>query len=305
MCVQNAMELSLKSDTFSALKEDFDSILARTIGNMQMKGAEDATITLKLSVSLENTNAVIRGESEDITRPSFKHDISSVMQVKDKKSGALTGDYQLVWDEEEGKYVMKRIDNGQMTLFDDEGNVIAADGEVIDAEYREVPALEGTVAELPAPGTDDDEIRTPFGWLKQFVGQEMKVTEAMGNYAVRTLDNKIVLTSATTPDNVFYCDEEKLASHLDHKIACVGYGDDDSFENISIECEDCNEVLFSLDAPVLVTEAESVPTDEELMADAEVDTTEGGKIVPEDVPYSDEPDEYDYDGPENEEPADL
>ena len=39
----NDMSLSLKSDTFSALKEDFDSILARTIGNMEMKGAEEAT----------------------------------------------------------------------------------------------------------------------------------------------------------------------------------------------------------------------------------------------------------------------
>ena len=41
----NDMSLSLKSDTFSALKEDFDSILARTIGNMEMKGAEEATVT--------------------------------------------------------------------------------------------------------------------------------------------------------------------------------------------------------------------------------------------------------------------
>ena len=47
---KNDLALSLKSDTFSALKEDFDSILAKTIGNMEMKGAEDATITLKLGV---------------------------------------------------------------------------------------------------------------------------------------------------------------------------------------------------------------------------------------------------------------
>ena len=38
----NDMSLSLKSETFSAMKEDFDSILARTIGNMEMKGAEEA-----------------------------------------------------------------------------------------------------------------------------------------------------------------------------------------------------------------------------------------------------------------------
>ena len=95
----NDMSLSLKSDTFSALKEDFDSILARTIGNMEMKGAEEATVTLKLGISLEKSSVNGPNGLQDITKPSFKHDISSVMQVKDKKSGALTGDYELVWDE--------------------------------------------------------------------------------------------------------------------------------------------------------------------------------------------------------------
>lgn len=309
MCIANAMELSLKSDTFSALKEDFDSILGRTIGNMQMKGAEDATITLKLSVSLENTMANIKGENTDITRPSFKHDISSVMQVKDKKSGALTGDYQLVWDEDEGKYVMKRIDNGQMTLFDENGDIISPDDNTIDAEYREVPALE-----LPASEDEENEARTPFGWLKQFIGQEMKVTESMGNYAVRTLDNKIVLTSSTTPDNVFYCEAETLERHLGHKLACVGYGSDDDIVNVSIECEDCNEVIFDIDiAPDTDTEEsdEETLSDEELMESVENEANDeddspysDNEEEIDDIEYSDEPEEYDEET-YNEEPADL
>lgn len=235
MCVENAMELTLESDTFAVLKKDFDGILSNTLGNMQTRGAEDATLTLKLSISLENTSVNIRGENTDITRPSFKHDISSVMQIKDKKTGSLAGDYQLVWDEEEGKYVMKQIDNGQISLFND-------DGDVINADYVEVPALE-----LPSAEDAETDERTPFGWLKQFIGQEMKITESMGNYAVRTLDNKIVLTSSTDPDNVFYCDADKLKNHIDHSIVCVGYDDDGETVNISIECEDCNEVLYDLD----------------------------------------------------------
>lgn len=282
MCVANAMELSLKSDTFSALKEDFDSILGRTISNMQMKCAEDATITLKLQVSLENTMANIRGENTDITRPSFKHDISSVMQVKDKKSGALTGDYQLVWDEDEGRYVMKRIDNGQMTLFDENGDIIEADADVVDAEYREVLALEA-----PEDAENDENAAseiTPFEWLKQFIGQEMMITENMGNYAVRTLDNKIVLTSSTSPDNVFYCDAENLEMHIGHSLACVGYGEGDDIENISIECEDCNEVLYDLERYASTDSDESdALTDEELMEAAE----------------SEENENYEYDEPEN------
>lgn len=130
----NDMSLSLKSDTFSALKEDFDSILARTIGNMEMKGAEEATVTLKLGISLEKSSVNGPNGLQDITKPSFKHDISSVMQVKDKKSGALTGDYELVWDDGEGKYVMRRIDNGQVSIFD-----APTSGEVIEAEYTALP----------------------------------------------------------------------------------------------------------------------------------------------------------------------
>lgn len=249
MCIENAMELTLESDTFAVLKKDFDGILSNTLGNMQTRGAEDATLTLKLSISLENTSVNIRGENTDITRPSFKHDISSVMQIKDKKTGSLAGDYQLVWDEDEGKYVMKKIDDGQISLFND-------DGSVINADYVEVPALE-----LPSAEDTETDERTPFGWLKQFIGQEMKITESMGNYAVRTLDNKIVLTSSTDPDNVFYCDAEKLKNHIDHSVVCVGYDDDGETVNISIECEDCNEVLYDLDKYAENDDADDEPED--------------------------------------------
>lgn len=262
----NDMSLSLKSETFSALKEDFDSILARTIGNMEMKGAEEATVTLKLGISLEKSSVNGPAGIRDIVKPSFKHDISSVMQVKDKKSGALTGDYEMVWDADEGKYVMRRIDNGQVSMFDADG-----DATVIDAEYTALPEGQRGLPEGSQDGeydednadTDDSENSdtdstnesdkpsdngpTPFEWLKQFVGQELRVTEAMGNYTVRTGDNKVVLSSATGKSSPFYCPVEKLEGHVGHNVSCVGYADGDGIiVNVSIECEDCNEVLFDL-----------------------------------------------------------
>lgn len=257
MCVENAMELTLESDTFATMKRDFDDMLMSTLKNMQTKGAENADLTLKLHISIENTNVTIRGENTDIVRPSFKHDLGSIMQIKDKKTGSLSGEMQLVWDEETGKPFMRKIDNGQISLFND-------DGDAINADYVEAPALELPLAE----NTETDE-RTPFGWLKQFIGQEMKITESMGNYAVRTLDNKIVLTSSTDPDNVFYCDADKLKNHIDHSIVCVGYDDDGETVNISIECEDCNEVLYDLDK---YEEKEEPDNDEAENEDAENET---------------------------------
>ena len=36
-----------------------------------------------------------------------------------------------------------------------------------------------------------------------------------------------------------------LKNHIGHKITCVVYGNEDSPDDICIECEDCNEVLIS------------------------------------------------------------
>ena len=197
------------------------------------------------------------------------------MQVKDKVSGQTTDDYALVWDDGEGKYVLRKIENGQMSFddFDSNGNPI------YEADYHEVPALEEGTRGLPeaaeseddvededtscdrenvtpdavsecdtASDADEDDISTPYGWLKQFIGTEMRVTESMGNFTVRTSDNKVVLSSATDPNNVFYCAGEKLSGHVGHVLTCKkGYdGDEDTPESIKIACSECGEEVFRL-----------------------------------------------------------
>lgn len=112
----------------------------------------------------------------------------------------------------------------------------------------------------------------------------MHVTENMGNFAVRTDGNKIVLTSSTTPDNPFFCPAEKLEPHVGHKLVCVGYGVEELL-NISIECEDCNETLYDLDAPINDAEDEEIEEDP-----IEEDLEEDLDDMPEDYDYE-EPDE--------------
>lgn len=235
--MKNAMQLSLNGNTFAGMKEDFDAILGRTIGNMESKGADEATITLKLNISLvkeETTPLDADEEKKEIVRPDFKHVISSVMQVKAKKTGALSGDYELVFDEDEDKYVMRKIEDGQLSIFD---SVYENEDEVDDSEA--VPNDEEDIDNVPA--------NAPFEWLEQFIGEEMSVTEAMGNYTVRTTDNRIILSSASEEDSPFHCDAEKLAPHVGHKLICAGYGSEGVCVNIAIECEDCYETLFSMD----------------------------------------------------------
>lgn len=114
----NGLELSLKGDAFLLLKNDFDVILERTVNNMKAKGSDEATITLKLNILLEKGTNYTDSDEIEVDKPTFTFDISSVMQVKDKKSGVLGGDYYLELDNQSKKYVMRRIGDKQKSMFD-------------------------------------------------------------------------------------------------------------------------------------------------------------------------------------------
>lgn len=317
---QKDLPMSLKSDTFNALCSDFDDVLRSTLRGMVETEQDTAEISVKVKISLTESSApdfsVAGGQqTREITKPKFDHTVSAVIQRKEKKTGTLAGEYELVWDSESGRYVMRPIDNWQMNMFD-------GDGSVVEADYTEVNALPEGRRGLPAPSAEgdydeegnytgdgeetlrepanesdgaSDDILTPFGWLKQFVGEEMRVTEAMGNYTVRTLENKVVLSSATNEENPFYCPAEKLKPHVGHQVVCVGYGDGE-IVNVSIECEDCDEVLYDLDAPADEGPGEEM-TDEEIAA--ALDEAEEATKDPEDEETTDEG--YGYDDPEDNE----
>lgn len=142
MCKE--MILSLDSEAFDSLKKDFDSLLNRTIGNMEMRGAVEATITMKVGVSLEK----LVNNGRDVTKPTFKHEINSVMQVKDKVTGQIRGNYRMEWDPEEQRYVLKDGDEDQMNMFD--GNPGVVDAEWFDVEENDTETSNEPKA-LPAP----------------------------------------------------------------------------------------------------------------------------------------------------------
>ena len=169
----NAFEVTLESEAFSTLKSDFNQVLVKTLANMKKKESEHAEITLKLTIDLaegtapdfENSTPDYRAE-RDIVKPMFSHKVSSLMKIKDEKSGVFSGDYELVWDDEKGSFIIRAINNGQMSLFDEEeqenvlmleapkrylpevGSTSCADeGDgIIEADHKEVPS---EVTELP------------------------------------------------------------------------------------------------------------------------------------------------------------
>lgn len=116
--------LNFESDTFSDMKRDMNFVLQRLLGNMQEKGATEGSMTLKVDISLANEyipnyDPEVEGESRKISKPKFKHKVTSAVQIKDEKSGNLDTEMELTFDEESGEYVMQPVANTeQRTIFD-------------------------------------------------------------------------------------------------------------------------------------------------------------------------------------------
>ncbi len=261
------MPLSLNGSAFNALKADFDSILRNTLSNMELKGADSAEMSIKLKISLERDqtedfDASYAGAMRDIIKPKFDHTVQSVLQIKDKKDGTLSGNYELVWDPKEQKYEMREITNRQTSLFDNDHDKSerpsALPGRVIDADYEELEEAvrEDGLEEKNDSGNTQEASMTPFNHLLQFVGEKLKVCQTEhGFYIVCTKEGKAVLSSGIDEDSPLYCPEEKLEPHVGHEAVCIGYGRN-RIVNICIECESCrhseqfgNMVLFCIDDP--------------------------------------------------------
>lgn len=132
--------LNHENPAFAQVFKDFDDVLRRTVGNMTLKNAENATLTLKLDLSLKGEDIGSLNEPEEVVKPSFKHQITSVMQVKEKISGHFNDDCEVVWDSDLGEYVTRPIKKPQMSFFDGDD----CEDDFVDAEgiNVEVPMIE-------------------------------------------------------------------------------------------------------------------------------------------------------------------
>lgn len=119
------LDLSLDSDTFSAFKYDFKSILNRTVRAMQEKEVDDAQIAVKFEINLQrggnpNLRAPEDALEREMTIPMIKHKITASMRYKSEKSGFVGGpNYELVWSKEAGAFVMVPVKDEQFNMLDD------------------------------------------------------------------------------------------------------------------------------------------------------------------------------------------
>lgn len=142
------MPITMESDALAALKADMDTLITQTISSMKAWNNNEGTINVKLTIKLNEDLADDgRGGMRPVIVPRFEHKVAAVLQAKAERKGSTTDEYELVWDEEAGRYVMIHKVSNQTSIFDKTdkqgnrgfdydvfGGHIEAGGEVTDAE---------------------------------------------------------------------------------------------------------------------------------------------------------------------------
>ena len=260
------VKIAIEEPIFDQLRADINQMLRRTIGMMTMKSTEDAVITIKLPVHIERMNIPDGGISREAPVPSFKHEISSVMQVKDKMSGQSKGEYELIFDED-GNPMYRDINNGQTSLFNEDGLVNIDEDSYAEADAKSLasPPIKGIPETATVEEAEFEEVKPdakpipkpfkaggdePFKWLMQFRNKKMHIVKGSKGYSVRTEDDKIILSTLADKENPFYVDPKKVEKHADHALICVTSPEmGDEITAIEIWCDDCPECIFSIANP--------------------------------------------------------
>lgn len=170
-------KLDFDSDTFEDMKRDMTFVLQRLIGNMEEKGSNEGTMTLKIDITMikefiPNYDPDVKGETREVSKPQFKHKVTSAVKISDEKSGSLNNEMECVFDKETGIYVMVPIANTQQrSIFDSDFQKNENDeqeGDIIDGtaiEGKDIPAL-------PGPKNEGDVIDGDFREVEEQCKQE-------------------------------------------------------------------------------------------------------------------------------------
>ena len=115
--------LDINTDTFKALKDDFNEMLMQVLYNLQDRELVECDMGVKLNIKFDRIAPPAEGAVAHYVAPQFKHEIQATFKQTAKKGGSLApAKMELVFDEELNKYVLRTIDDGQQDLFNQEQN---------------------------------------------------------------------------------------------------------------------------------------------------------------------------------------
>ncbi len=191
--------LDFDSDTFEEMKKDMNFVLQRLIGNMQEKGTNEGSMALKIDVTMVNEyipnyDPDIEGETRKISKPQFKHKVTSAVKINDEKSGSFNNEMELVMDEDSGVFKLVPIANtSQRSIFDsdfqnDEEDI--EDTESKDGESTSQKRIEGkSIPMLPGP---DNSAEVIDGEFREVDGMEAEETEINPEEELEDITDELV-----------------------------------------------------------------------------------------------------------------
>ena len=167
--MENIKELFLEGEAFEDARQKFNVVLQRLFKSMVDTGSTEGSITLKMDVSMKreyipNNDPDIEGETREVKLPELSYKVNSSITVKDEQKGNNNPQMELVWDDEQQKYVLQYVANtSQRSIFDkdfqeamkneDAQEAIDTD---LDKKWMNVAQIEGPVADEGAlPGSVD------------------------------------------------------------------------------------------------------------------------------------------------------
>ena len=122
----DAKKINIDSEIFDDLREHFNTVLQRTLSNMQTKGCDSAGITVKLAINVEQFAETYRDSDGKpkkrlYQKPSIAHKVSATMKINDTEEGFFKEDYELVYDDDRKEFVLVPIvDRQERMAFDED-----------------------------------------------------------------------------------------------------------------------------------------------------------------------------------------
>lgn len=178
-------KLDFDSDTFEDMKQDMNFVLQRLLGNMQEKETNEGSMTIKIDVTLvkefiPNYDPDVKGESREVSKPQFKHKVTSAVKINDEKSGSFNNEMEMVMDEETGVFKLTPIANTQQrTIFDSDFMQKEQENKEVHEKPDGPKAIEGgNTPLLPAPD-DENVIDGEFREVESEESSEPEVGEGL------------------------------------------------------------------------------------------------------------------------------
>lgn len=122
--MDNIKDLYLEAEVFEDARQKFNMVLQRLFKSMADTNSSDGSITLKMDVNMKrelipNNDPEIKGSTREIMLPDFGYKVSSTISVKEEEKGNNNPQMELVWNEEQQKFVLQYVANTtQRSIFD-------------------------------------------------------------------------------------------------------------------------------------------------------------------------------------------